>query len=52
MTDWGTAVLSGLFTGIGVILAQRIVAFFDRHPLVIRLKEKADDFTGQQRRRR
>lgn len=43
--EWDTAILSGLFTGIGVILAQRLMAFLDRHPLIIMFKRKAEDLT-------
>jgi len=46
MVEWDTAILSGLFTGIGVILAQKFVSFLERHPLIIMFKRRAEDLTG------
>jgi len=45
MVDYGTAILQGLFTGIGVILAQWLMNWIDRHPLMVRIKQKAEDLT-------
>ena len=38
--EWDTAILSGLFTGIGVILAQKLVRWLESHPIVSRLASK------------
>lgn len=43
--DWGTAILQGLFTGIGVILAQRIVKYIDEHPITKQVKKVVDNVT-------
>lgn len=45
--DWATAILSGLFTGIGVILAQRLMAFIDKHPITIKFKRTVNEMTNQ-----
>jgi hypothetical protein len=39
MPQWDTAILQGLFTGIGVILAQRLMRWFDKHPLTKKVKK-------------
>lgn len=43
MVEWESAVLTGLFTGIGVIMAQRLVNFIDHHPIFRRVSEKVGD---------
>ena len=43
MVEWEGAVLTGLFTGIGVILAQRLVSFIDHHPIFRRVSRKIGD---------
>jgi len=50
LMDAETAILSGLFTGIGVILAQRLMAFIDKHPLTIKFKKTVDDITNLDRK--
>lgn len=49
MTDyWGVA-LAGFATGLGVIFAQKLVNWLERHPIVIRMKRTADEFTRAKR---
>lgn len=49
MTDyWGIA-LAGFATGCGVIAAQRLMAFIDRHPLTIKIKRTVDEITNTDR---
>lgn len=43
--DWETAILQGLFTGIGVIIAQRIVKYIDEHTLTRKIKKEIDKIT-------
>jgi hypothetical protein len=50
--DWTTAILSGLFTGMGVIFAQKFVNWLDRHPLIVYFKQRADNLTKIGRRPR
>jgi uncharacterized membrane protein YhiD involved in acid resistance len=38
--EWDTAILSGLFTGIGVILAQKLVKWLETHPIIARFTSK------------
>lgn len=45
--DYGTAILSGLFTGIGVILAQKMMSWLETHPLTRFFTDKANHYLGQ-----
>jgi hypothetical protein len=44
--DWTTAILSGLFTGMGVIFAQKFVNWLDKHPLVKYFKDRLNHVAG------
>ena len=43
MSDYVGYAMQGLFTGIGVILAQRLVSFIDHHPIFRRVSRKVGD---------
>ena len=48
--DWETAILSGFFTGTGVVLAQKFVNWLDKHPITIKFKKTVDDITNIERK--
>jgi len=43
MSDYVGYAMQGLFTGIGVILAHRIMGWLDSHPLFKRVSNKVGD---------
>lgn len=40
MTDYYGIALAGFFTGVGVIVAQKLVNWLDAHPLMTMLKKR------------
>jgi len=45
MTDYFGVFLAGISTGAGVIIAQKIFNWLEKHPIVIGFKRKADELT-------
>jgi len=44
--DWGTAILQGWATGMGVIFAQKFVNWLDRHPMTKKVKKVVNFLTN------
>ena len=46
MTDYFGVFLAGMSTGAGVIVASKVIAFLERHPIIVMFRRQAEDLTG------